>query len=224
MSIITKKTFPPPSSCGVLRAHLLGLRRGGRWLYQQVNFSLNPASILVLRGPNGSGKSSLLRAVAGFLPFTDGQIFYQDTPFYAQAPDSPLSCSWYTHNDGLPAELSGLQAIQFQARLAHIPKERLAALLAADPFAISGFLNNQVQNLSTGQRQRLALSLLGLKSGAGCLWLLDEPNTSLDSTAIAGLDTLLSAHQAAGGYALIASHLPIAKNLTHDILEIGMVD
>jgi len=46
-------------------------------------------------------------------------------------------------------------------------------------------------------------------SGAA-IWLLDEPANGLDTASIALLEGLIAGHRAAGGIALVATHLPIA--------------
>ena len=44
--------------------------------------------------------------------------------------------------------------------------------------------------------------------GAGAFWLLDEPNKGLDAEGRTAFETALHAHQQAGGYVLMASHIP----------------
>jgi heme exporter protein A len=65
-----------------------------------------------------------------------------------------------------------------------------------------------VRLLSTGQRRRAALARV-VASGAP-VWLLDEPANGLDAASVALLEGLIARHRAAGGIALVATHLPIA--------------
>ena len=58
--------------------------------------------------------------------------------------------------------------------------------------------------LSAGQKRRLALSRLFAAPRA--IWLLDEPQTSLDAASVKLLDTALKDHLATGGIAVVASH------------------
>src|SRR6476469_6290872 len=45
----------------------VALRRGGRLLFENLDFALGPGEALQVKGPNGSGKSSLIRLAAGLL-------------------------------------------------------------------------------------------------------------------------------------------------------------
>ncbi|MCH7863045.1 MAG: ATP-binding cassette domain-containing protein, partial [Proteobacteria bacterium] len=65
-----------------------------------------------------------------------------------------------------------------------------------------------VRMLSTGQRRRAALARV-VASGAP-VWLLDEPGNGLDIASVALLEGLIAGHRAAGGIALVATHLPLA--------------
>jgi ABC-type transport system involved in cytochrome c biogenesis ATPase subunit len=56
------------------------------------------------------------------------------------------------------------------------------------------------------------------------LWLLDEPNSGLDADGRATFEALLAAHQAGGGYVLMASHIALAESLPHTTFEISMSD
>ena len=47
-------------------------------------------------------------------------------------------------------------------------------------------------------------------ASAAPVWLLDEPANGLDTGSVALLEGLIARHRAAGGIALVATHLPIA--------------
>lgn len=54
----------------------LGLERGNRWLFRDLNFEIPCGSFVVLSGPSGVGKSSLLQTLAGLLTPSEGLITY----------------------------------------------------------------------------------------------------------------------------------------------------
>ena len=57
-----------------LRVTGAALAYGDTELVRDVNLSAASGELLALLGPSGSGKTSLLRAIAGFLPLTAGEI------------------------------------------------------------------------------------------------------------------------------------------------------
>jgi heme exporter protein A len=197
----------------------LGLKRGTKWLYEGVNLQLEVGDILVLRGPNGSGKSSLLRALAGFLPLEDGQIYYHHHPAQLSGSGRNIKTCWYGQNDGLTNEFTARQNLHLMASI-HNATHHIDQILHEDLFGLSDFLDRQTQQLSTGQRQRLALSCLRFCAGAPYLWLLDEPNSGLDRAGQNALCRLLGTHQSQQGISLIASHIPLSDRLDHKIFDL----
>ena len=63
------------------------------------------------------------------------------------------------------------------------------------------------RNLSAGQKRRLGLARL-LVTGRP-VWLLDEPTVSLDAASVALFAGVVRRHLAAGGSALIATHVDL---------------
>ena len=59
----------------------LSCERGGRRVFEGVDFAVAPGAALLLRGPNGSGKTSLLRMIAGFLEPPEGRLTWNGRPF-----------------------------------------------------------------------------------------------------------------------------------------------
>ena len=58
----------------LLRFHDVALRRGGRLLFEKMDFELAGGEALHVSGPNGSGKSSLIRLAAGLLRADRGEV------------------------------------------------------------------------------------------------------------------------------------------------------
>jgi iron complex transport system ATP-binding protein len=52
----------------------LGIRRGGRWLLQDINWIVPAGAVAAIIGPNGSGKSTLARVLSGYMFPTVGQV------------------------------------------------------------------------------------------------------------------------------------------------------
>jgi heme exporter protein A len=170
----------------------LCVARGGVPVLAGVGFTLRPGAALVLRGANGAGKTTLLRTLAGLQPALSGQM--------AGAEDR---VAYAGHADGLKAMLSVTENLAFWARVFGL-RETDHALAAFDLVPLRDRLAGQ---LSAGQKRRLGLARL-LVTGRP-LWMLDEPTVSLDAASTALFATALRAHLAAGGSALIATHIDL---------------
>lgn len=166
----------------------VALRRGGRLLFEDLNFELGPGDRLQVTGPNGSGKSSLLRLAAGLLQQERGQI---ECVRFALADD----------HLALDRELSVRRALGFWA---NDMDDTIRAL------GLGHLAELQVRLLSSGQAKRATLARV-VASGA-LLWLLDEPFNALDSDGFNQFQKLMDAHCDAGGAVLAASHLRLTRN------------
>jgi len=169
--------------------------RGGRTLFEGLSFALAPGAAALVTGPNGVGKSSLIRVAAGLLAPAHGAV-EGATLRALMAEALALDPAW-----------SLRAALLFWAKLdpAADPQGRVARALAAT--ALAPLAEMPVRLLSTGQRRRA--SLARVVASEAPVWLLDEPANGLDTTSVATLAALIAGHRAAGGVALVATHLPI---------------
>jgi heme exporter protein A len=170
----------------------LTVARGGVPVLAGLSFVLAPGEILVLRGPNGSGKTTLLRTVAGLQPPVAGEVI--------AAPDA---VAYAGHADGIKGTLSVAENLSFWAAI-YGTSGIEDALRAFDLVALR---SRTAQNLSAGQKRRLGLARLMVTGRP--VWTLDEPTVSLDVASVALFARAVEAHVAAGGSALIATHIDV---------------
>src|SRR5690606_32819848 len=180
----------------------LAVARGGIALLEGVAFTLAPGRALILRGPNGIGKTTLLRVIAGLHPALRGRV---------ELP--PEGAAYAGHADGLKSTLTVAENLAFWARI-YGQRDTAPAIAAMD---LGALVDRPAQNLSAGQKRRLGLARL-LVTGRR-LWLLDEPTVSLDAASVAMFAASVRAHLAAGGAALMATHidLGLAEAATLDL-------
>lgn len=180
----------------MLRLSGLAVSRGGRPVLEGLELAVAAGEAVILRGPNGIGKTSLLRVIAGLAPALAGRI--------ALAPDS---AAYAAHADGVKAQLTAAENLRFWARVFDHPDPEAGATAALAALDLAGLAERAAQDLSAGQRRRLGLARLLVTGRA--LWLLDEPTVSLDAGSVARFADLLRGHLAAGGAALIATHIDL---------------
>src|SRR5687768_11432430 len=60
------------SSAAHLSVRKLGLNRGGRWLFRELDWEIPRGTFAAIVGPSGAGKSSLLNCLAGLTAPDEG--------------------------------------------------------------------------------------------------------------------------------------------------------
>ncbi len=142
-------------------------------------FSLNlhPQERLSLSGPSGRGKSQLLRALTDLIP-AKGEVIFQGQPTQTIAPQDLRRQIGY-----LPAQ----SAWWYERPRPHFLAPAQLPLQQLD--LTPDILDQELKNLSSGERQRLAL--LRLLENQPRLLLLDEPSAALDPRNTLLLETLV---------------------------------
>lgn len=168
-------------------------------VFREVNLALEPGELLALLGPSGSGKTSLLRLIAGFLPLTAGEIFFDghcvnrlpvEARKLAMAFQEHRLFPALTVSRNLEICLTGTSDFRVTAEEA---RERIADIL--ERLGLDGLEARFPGELSGGQQRRVALARALLVRPR--LLLLDEPFTGLDAELRRELVTLLRREQRA---------------------------
>ncbi len=191
----------------VLAATSLDCVRGGRLVFEGVNFDLGPGQVMILEGPNGSGKTSLLRLVAGFIRPAGGGLTWDGAPVTDDTEAFRGRLRFVGHLDAVKPVFTVSENLAFWAGLQGGDDDGGRVETALERFGLSGLSDLPAEFLSAGQRRRLNLARLAASPGK--LWLLDEPTVALDAESTGGVSKLLAEHAAAGGMALIATHIDV---------------
>ena len=176
--------------------------RGGRLVFEGLSFAVAGGEALVLTGANGAGKSSLLRQIAGLLELARGRIVLAGGD-----PERGLGeqAHYVGHLDALKPAMSVIETLRFWGDFLGGGED--GAVRALDALALGALADLPAAYLSAGQRRRLSLARLLVAPRP--LWLLDEPTVALDAASVARLLGLMTAHLAAGGLIVAATHLDL---------------
>jgi len=195
--------------------------RGGRVLFQNLSFHLDPGDVVHIAGPNGSGKTSLLRLLAGALPVAAGTVKWNGHDFLEDGKDAHAAriALLPAGEQGLKPQETAGENLAFWASLHTAVPDIDAALSKMDILKLK---DTPVRHLSAGQKRRLSLARVFLKPEAK-LWLLDEPLNGLDIHSYDLFVAALNAHSKAGGIAALASHYAVEppKHGTLHRVEVG---
>ncbi|MFS0728164.1 thiol reductant ABC exporter subunit CydC [Paenibacillus sp. 1P07SE] len=147
---------------------------------QDVELSCPAGSKTAIVGPSGAGKTTILELLLKLHSPTHGEVRLHDTPAEQldevsiwQHANVVLQHNHFfrgTIRDNLLLGAEQHPDVELAEALGRV---RLADMALDDPVYEKG------ENLSDGEKQRLALARAMLKGGR--LWLLDEPTSSLDA-------------------------------------------
>ena len=193
-----------------LRAEELACNRGGRSVFQGLNFSLETGEAMVVTGRNGAGKSSLLRVIAGLVRIAVGRLTLD-----GGEPDTPLAeqAHYLGHQDAMKPSLTVRENLHFWAEFFGADRDAVGAALST--VDLSPLADLPAAYLSAGQRRRL--SIARLVAVPRPIWLLDEPTSALDAPSQKRLAELMRDHLAGGGMIIAAAHGPIGLERAREL-------
>ena len=186
---------------GTLVVDRLSVDRGGRRVVRDVSLTLAPGDILTVVGPNGAGKSSLLAAVVGLLPTTDGHVVFGGQRLRDLRARSRVFS--YLPEEGEPPAEVRVETLLAHAERFGRPPARLAAELA-ERLGVRGFVRERAGRLSRGQWRRVAL-LVALCTSRPVI-VLDEPLATFDPLQLLEVVAVLRDRATAGATLILTVH------------------
>ncbi len=168
-----------------LKKTSIGYPAGSRQVAGPMDVSIAAGSLICLIGPNGSGKSTLLKSIAGQLPLLEGTILINGLELSQLSPrQKAKAMAFVLTRYPIVHGMSGFECVAL-GRTPHLgwhgwlsaADRRIVAdaLSAVDACYLS---NRKVQEMSDGERQRLAVARALAQEAS--LILLDEPTAFLD--------------------------------------------
>ena len=169
-------------------------------------------------GHNGAGKTTTLKAIAGILPFDDGEIYIHQLSL----KDNPMECkrnmAYIPDNPDLYEYLSGIEYLNFVADVYGVSQSERQERISqyAQMFELTEDLAQPISAYSHGMKQKLAVISAWIHQPK--LIIMDEPFVGLDPKASHLLKQLMREHCNQVGAIFFSTHvLEVAEKLCERI-------
>jgi len=167
-----------------------------------LSLTIEPGEIVALLGPNGSGKTTSIKAAAGLIRPSAGEVRLGVPGRPASEAEARRLSSFLPQKVSFPDALTGRDVLDFYCALRGRPSARVADVLRFT--GLNGASVRSVGTYSGGMMQRLALAVAMLPDAP--VLLLDEPTAALDPDGLSAFYALIDARRAAGQTVLFSSH------------------
>ncbi len=149
-----------------------------------LTFTAKPGEVLGILGPNGAGKTTLLRMIAGIMEPTSGEVIINGLNYKKNEIEIKKQIAFLSGNTKLYKDISPYELLQMCGEYYNITPNELEKRIKeiTKEFDMSSFIHQKIDNLSTGQRQRVGL--------ARCV--VHDPKYYILDEATSGLDIILS--------------------------------
>jgi NitT/TauT family transport system ATP-binding protein len=143
---------------------------------KDLNLTIRDGEFLTILGPSGCGKTTLLRMIAGLIPWDDGEITVDGAPVRGPGPERAMVFQSFA----LLPWATILDNVSFGLELRGVPKAKRHARAEEliELVGLTGFGNRLPGQLSGGMQQRVGLAR-ALAVDPEIL-LMDEPFGALD--------------------------------------------
>ena len=158
----------------------VGKRYGDTQVLKDVNIEIEQGKFYTLLGPSGSGKTTILRAIAGFMDVSEGEVLF-DGKRINDVPANQRKVNTVFQDYALFPHLNVFDNVAFGLRLHRMSKETIKTKVtdALKMVRLQGYADREISELSGGQQQRVAIARAIVLEPQ--VLLLDEPLSALDA-------------------------------------------
>lgn len=150
---------------------------------KDISFKVKEGCVFGIIGPNGAGKTTLLRMLSGIMEPTSGSILIDGKSYSTDDISIKKNIAFLSGNTKLYKDISPMELLCMCGEYYGVDKSVLKIRIddIIDRFDMRSFAYQKIENLSTGQYQRVSI--------ARCLvhdpkyYILDEATSGLDIIA-----------------------------------------
>ncbi len=174
----------------------------------RVSFTAAKGEILGILGPNGAGKTTLLRMLGSLMEPTSGQVVITDKNHTQITEKETLKkyIGYLSENTKLYGRFTVRELLSVFGELYGFSREEIEQRIdqTCDLLNMAEFLDNRIEKLSTGQKQRTSI--------ARCLvhdpdiYIFDEPTLGLDIISSKAIIDFMKQERGRGKSVLYSTH------------------
>ncbi len=193
----------------------LSIERLDKKIFENINLSLSPGNITILKGKNGSGKTTLLKAILNLLEPSFGSIYWKGKLLKKNLYD------FYNHVTYIGDTTSSLRKLTIIDNINIWKKFFISKIndaqieTALKTLKLDNYLNKKVGTLSFGETKKLEFLRLIIENKN--VWILDEPLSNLDEDSIELLKQTFEDHCSKEGSIIFSSHQNPGIYVTEEI-------
>ena len=193
----------------------LSIERLDKKIFENINLSLTPGNITILKGKNGSGKTTLLKAILNLIEPSFGSIFWKGKLLKRNLYD------FYNHATYIADTTSSLRKLTIKDNVNIWKKFFISNIndaqieTALKTLKLDNYLNKKVATLSFGETKKLEFLRLIIENKK--VWILDEPLSNLDEDSIELMKQTFEDHSSKEGSIIFSSHQNPGIYVTEEI-------
>ena len=193
----------------------LSVERSNKKIFENINLSLSPGNITILKGKNGSGKTTLLKAILNLLEPSFGSIYWKGKLLKKNLYD------FYNHVTYIGDTTSSLRKLTIRDNVNIWKKFFISKIndtqieTALKTLKLDNYLNKKVGTLSFGETKKLEFLRLIIENKK--VWILDEPLSNLDEDSIELMKQTFEDHCSKEGSIIFSSHQNPGIYVTEEI-------
>ena len=193
----------------------LSVERIDKKIFENINLSLTPGNITILKGKNGSGKTTLLKAILNLIEPSFGSIFWKGKLLKRNFYD------FYNHTTYIADTTSSLRKLTIKDNVNIWKKFFISNIndaqieTALKTLKLDNYLDKKVGTLSFGETKKLEFLRLIIENKK--VWILDEPLSNLDEDSIELMKQTFEDHSSKEGSIIFSSHQNPGIYVTEEI-------
>ena len=193
----------------------LCIERLDKKIFENINLSLTPGNITILKGKNGSGKTTLLKAILNLIEPSFGSVYWKGKLLKKNLYD------FYNHATYIADTTSSLRKLTIKDNVNIWKKFFISNIndaqieTALKTLKLDNYLNKKVGTLSFGETKKLEFLRLIMENKK--VWILDEPLSNLDEDSTELMKQTFEDHCSKEGSIIFSSHQNPGIYVTEEI-------